>query len=97
MALPEVLTNISRKVGDAEGNSGAEVEEGDGHYQGNIRKPGRRLFAGLMQPPDTSQQMATRRRSRTASCSTRRGPSPPGGGGGLLTPLHGSLLFGTKW
>lgn len=35
----------------------------------------RRLFADLIQPPNTSTQMAGRRGLRAASCSTRRDPS----------------------
>lgn len=71
----------------------AKVGEGDGHYQGNIRKLWWRLFAGLIQTPNTSQQMVGSRPLRTASDSTRRGPSPAG----APCTSPGSLLFGTRW
>lgn len=60
--LPEALIYIFRNLGDVEGRSCAELEtgEGDGHYQRNIRKLWWRLFADLIQPPNTSMQMAGR-------------------------------------
>lgn len=53
----------------------------------------RRLFADLIQPPNTSTQMAGRRGLRAASCFTRRDPSL----WGLLSPLNRSFLFGARW